>query len=92
MTVDIIEPQKTEEGPYFILKYGDGSFHSGKYVDLDRPSGGYPYAVSKAIQAHRFSDEADALRYAAMFKTNETESIDRGIQHKVFKLYVRIED
>jgi hypothetical protein len=39
------------------------------YVDLDGPSGGYPYGVTDVLKAHDFGSIDAAKKYAGMFQT-----------------------
>jgi hypothetical protein len=44
---------------------------AGLWVDLDNPSGGYPYLVNDIFRAHRWSTQEQAEDYSKMFSDRE---------------------
>ena len=57
-------------GPYVIK-----NTTTGKYIDIDSASGGYPYEVDFLYSAHVFHSKEDALKYKKVMKPGESESL-----------------
>lgn len=79
------------EEKFFILRFHISSQFAGSYVDLDGPSGGYPYAVASLKQAKVWGTIEDALDYAKSFQPGSTSYSAYAIEQCAYEMTLKVD-